>query len=365
MIDASNWKEFRIGDLFDISTGSLLKIKEVPFGDIPRISVKSDNNGILGYYDTENIPEARHVENFISVNFFGNAFYHPYKASLEMKVHCLKLKNKEFTERLGLYFVSVLNKVFSQQNYSYGEQLSSSDLKNKELYIKIPVTPSGEPDWDFMEQYIAELEEERVAELEKYLIATGLDDYELTNEDKAVLCISDEKNIEKYVGDVIWKKIKIGDIFDSQNGDFDIKKEHINGKGLPVVSSGVADRGLIGKTDIKAKEFKARTLTVDMFGNAFYRDEPYKMVTHARVFSLTPKIDVDDKIGEYLETKLKSLNTMFEYNNMCSFKKIQDLEIELPFDKNGSLHTIYIYIYIYELSRKLSSKKLLSGRKKS
>ena len=33
-----------------------------------------------------------------------------------------------------------------------------------------------------MEQYIAELEEDRVAELEAYLVSTGLDDYELTEE---------------------------------------------------------------------------------------------------------------------------------------------------------------------------------------
>ena len=48
-----DYKDFRIGELFDITTGSLLKIKEIPDGPVPRISVRSDNNGILGYFDTD------------------------------------------------------------------------------------------------------------------------------------------------------------------------------------------------------------------------------------------------------------------------------------------------------------------------
>lgn len=184
------YKDFRIGELFDVTTGSLLKIKEIPEGNIPRISVRSDNNGILGYYDTADNPDVRHAENFISVNFFGNAFYHPYKASLEMKVHCLKLKSRDFTEGLGLYLVAVLNKVFVQHGYSYGEQLSSSDLKNQDLRISLPVTAQGDPDWDYMQERIAELEQERIAELEQYLVATGLNDYMLTDENMKMLSLS-------------------------------------------------------------------------------------------------------------------------------------------------------------------------------
>ncbi|NJK71615.1 MAG: hypothetical protein HC932_05255 [Thermales bacterium] len=38
-----------------------------------------------------------------------------------------------------------------------------------------------------MESFIAELEAERVAELEAYLVATGLRDYNLTTEEEKVL----------------------------------------------------------------------------------------------------------------------------------------------------------------------------------
>lgn len=92
----------RIGDIFNVGTGSLLSSDELIDGSIYRISVKSDNNGIIGKYGTENNHKARHFKNFISVNFFGGVFYHPYDASVEMKVHTLKLKNSEFTMSSGL-----------------------------------------------------------------------------------------------------------------------------------------------------------------------------------------------------------------------------------------------------------------------
>ena len=63
------------------------------------------------------------------------------------------------------------------------------------MQIKLPVKELEEIDWKYMEERIAELEQERIAELEQeriaeleqYLIATGLNDYELTDEDKEVL----------------------------------------------------------------------------------------------------------------------------------------------------------------------------------
>ena len=139
--NGGEWKSFKIGELFEVGTGSLLVSQDLKQGSIPRISAKSDNNGILGYFDTESNGEARHCENFISVNFFGDTFYHPYKASLEMKVHTLKLKNGIFTKSSGLFIAGIIKKVFYGK-FTYGNQLSSSKLKNENFYILLPVLPT-------------------------------------------------------------------------------------------------------------------------------------------------------------------------------------------------------------------------------
>lgn len=66
------WGEFKIGELFEIGTGSLIPSDKLFSGNIPRISAKSNNNGIIDFFDTVELTDARHFENFITVNFFGS-----------------------------------------------------------------------------------------------------------------------------------------------------------------------------------------------------------------------------------------------------------------------------------------------------
>ena len=128
-----------------------------------------------------------------------------------------------------------------------------------------------------------------------------------------------------------YREFKIENLFTSQNGDFDIKKEHINNQGVDVVTAGDTDYGILGKSDIKAKVFSGNTITVDMFGSVKYRSDEYKMVTHARVFSLKCLYDgFNEEIGLFITTCLQKRLCAFEYSNMCSWKKIRNLSISLP-----------------------------------
>lgn len=128
-----------------------------------------------------------------------------------------------------------------------------------------------------------------------------------------------------------YRKYRLRDIFDSHTGDFDIQAKHINGKGLPVVSAGAGNNGIIGHTDVRAAVFPGGTITVDMFGNVFFQPMPYHMVTHARVFCLSGKgFDMTPRTGLYLVGLLSKLAPKFSYSNMASWSKIKEMEIELP-----------------------------------
>ena len=307
-------------------------------GSTPRISVTSMNNGIVGYYKDVDSKNYRTYENCISVSFLGTVFYHPYRASFDMKVHCLKPIDRELRSGEALYLVACIQKLV--KNNTYGNQTSSTDLPYMKIHL--PVDKDGEPDWNYMQkrieelekERIEELEKERIEELEKYLLATGLNDYQLTDEDIDVLSLSgfghqEEPNRENVVK--ICEEFKVSDLFESSNGDTDLQKSHINGIGYDVISSGRDNNGVIGKTDIKAKIFNADTITIDMFGNCFYRDEQYKMVTHARVFSLSPLFEgLNNLNGQYIVSLFKYLPSAYNYSNMCSWKKIKDDTLSLP-----------------------------------
>ncbi|GHQ97009.1 type I restriction modification protein [Helicobacter pylori] len=77
-----------------------------------------------------------------------------------------------------------------------------------------------------------------------------------------------------------------------------------------------------------------------MFGCAFYRSFPYKMVTHARVFSLKPKFEINHKIGLFLSTLFFGYPKKFGYENMCSWAKIKNDKVILPLKPTASAQTL-------------------------
>ena len=139
------------------------------------------------------------------------------------------------------------------------------------------------------------------------------------------------------------------ELFESSNGDFDIQKTHINDLGDYVITAGLSNNGILGKTDIKAKIFNANTITIDMFGNAFYRQFRYKMVTHARVFSLKSIFSITQRQGIFLSSAMYFLKYNFGYENMCSWAKIKQEKISLPVKKDREIDFAFMEDFISQL----------------
>lgn len=161
-VDTSKWKEFKVKEIFvtekkgkssQVPTGSSIPKRYLLDGKTPRISATNIDNGILGYYEDIDDKNYRVFENFISVSFLGTVFYHKYKASLDMKIHCLKLKNKELNKEVAFYLTSIIRQAL--KNTEYKDQISSTVLPD--IKIKLPIDSRGNPDWDYMERYIENL----------------------------------------------------------------------------------------------------------------------------------------------------------------------------------------------------------------
>ena len=99
-------------------------------------------------------------------------------------------KAEWLNEKRGLFIAIAISKLMYQ--FSYGRKPGMQIYR--EMKIQLPIQ-NGEIDFAFMENFIAELEAERIAELEAeriaeleaYLKVTGLGDYILTEEERAVL----------------------------------------------------------------------------------------------------------------------------------------------------------------------------------
>ena len=116
-----------------------------------------------------------------------------------------------------------------------------------------------------------------------------------------------------------------------------------------MITAGVANCGILGKTDIKARVFSAGTFTIDMFGNTFYRNKEYKMVTHARVFSICPKTSITDNQGLFISSALNFIRFKYGFDSMCTWEKIKSLYISLPTNKAGEIDYTFMDNFIAEL----------------
>lgn len=128
----------------------------------------------------------------------------------------------------------------------------------------------------------------------------------------------------------MFKNFALADLFEFSTGDVDLQQKDVNGKGCFFINSGLSNRGIKGKTDRSAKIFPANTITVDFWGNAYYRDYEYKLATHNHVFSLAGPVIKNKSIGLYLECLLSKSSVLFSYNNMATQNKLKGLEISLP-----------------------------------
>lgn len=148
------------------------------------------------------------------------------------------------------------------------------------------------------------------------------------------------------------KEFKLSELFTAFNGSTDIQASDIDNKGEFVITSGTQNNGILGKSSIIAPVFCKNSLTIDMFGNVFYRDFDYKMVTHARVFSLSSKVLTHEN-GLFIATCLQKLTCRFSYTNMCSWNKIKNEKISLPVLPDGTPDYQFMENYIRAIEKKV------------
>ena len=135
-----------------------------------------------------------------------------------------------------------------------------------------------------------------------------------------------------------WQLFSFAELFTSSTGDTDILQDMLEDSGVPVVSAGETNEGVIGRTSVPAKVFPPNTITLDMFGQAFAHGYAYKMVTHARVQSLSLKKQ-NATIQEclFLTTIINFNKYKFAYGRMCNWDRIKDECLLLPAMRDENL----------------------------
>lgn len=277
-----------------------------------------DNCGIKGRTDkTAKIFPA----NTITVDFWGNAFYRNFEYKMATHNHVFSLSGDVIkNENIGLF----LTAQFSYMRKLFSFEYMGTWNKIKLLSISLPITSTGEIDFNFMESFISELEEERISELNAYLEVTGLKDYTLTPEEEIAL---------EAFSSLTWEEFNLEKLYGKSTRGKRLKSADRIPGDLIFVTAGEFNQGISARIGNNVEIFSKNTTTIDMFGSAKYRNYEYGADDHVAVVH-TENLQKYSSIFVTCSIHKAAHTGKFDYGRNFYAKDADELFIKLPTKNN-------------------------------
>ena len=150
-LDEKEWKEFRIGELFEVSRPKARNKDDYDIGDIPFVASGAMNNGVMKCCKTCE-GEQFDAGNCITVSpVDGSSFYQPmdFLGRGGAGSSILMLRNNGLNLFRGEFLARMIQQTCSK--YNYGHMGNKDSIKRER--VMLPVTDAGNPDYEYMEQY--------------------------------------------------------------------------------------------------------------------------------------------------------------------------------------------------------------------
>ena len=199
--------------------------------EFPVYSSESTNGGVIGYTDNPD---------------FICDYQHPIYITFGDHTRTFNVVQKSFsvldnvkvllpcTDNVNclLFFIAAWQKQIPNLGYARHWKVA------KDCIIQLPEKSKGKIDFEFIDNFVRELERARLRELEAYLVATGLNNYELTSADKAVL---------NRLSTLQWKPFPITKVFTVRNTHNILASNVKLGSGTtPYLCASAEDNGICG-----------------------------------------------------------------------------------------------------------------------
>ena len=184
-----------MGELFEINPTKYYRLSNDEIisknGTVPLISNSSTENGVMGFSNLEPNNKGNTITCSDTTIGADTMFYQEKDFIGYSHIQNLVPKFEPFNRAIASMIISAC-RVATSTLYDYGNKFNRDSMNKTKIHLP---TQNGKIDFAFMENFIAELEAERIAELEAeriaeleaYLRITGLSDYILTEEERAVL----------------------------------------------------------------------------------------------------------------------------------------------------------------------------------
>lgn len=337
MIDTTNWKEFKVGVLFDIHPTKNYGLNNSKLfetvGDTPVVVNSSYNNGIAGYVDLPATEEGN-IITFSDTTSSDAIFYQPNSFIGYSHVQGMYPRSINWTEKSLLFFLTIFKKVASNNNFDYINKFNRENAK--ELLVPLPIDSNGNINFKYMETYIDNFEPHIMNKIESL------------------------RQINDYGGKEIdmnkWKNFHLYDLFEINAGSkLDKVKMKENNPTINFVGRSGINNGVTTVVDkIEGLEpYKAGYLTLSLggayLGSCFVQDKEF--YTSQNVVVLIPKFDMNIYVKQFICSVIfKEGNTHYRaFIDELNKHIKRDFEFPLPVDNQGNADFEYMENYIKNL----------------
>lgn len=322
-----DWREYSlVGEhgIFQYDRG-VRQVKTERFaGSIPLVTAGYENAGVAEFVKSGN--SKLFDENTLTIDMFGNPFYRGYKYYADDNI--ISLQNKSFSKNVLLYISS--NLMYLTKFYNYGKQFRIGELQK--VKITLPTT-NEEIAFDYIDEFIATLEAERLATLEAYLKATGLNNVELS--------VAERASFDKLgVGSVVsWREFRIGDLFEIATGRDFIIGRTISGD-IPLISHQHENNGITKYVaTVSDRRIFNHETTISLADRGVFYATTQNVDFHigTRVKALTFKDGIHD-VNErlFVVSAINKLQILFTEYSSNATDKLPDFSISLPARVDGT-----------------------------
>ncbi|WP_162977097.1 restriction endonuclease subunit S [Helicobacter pylori] len=356
-LNAIKWGEFKLGDLFEVLSSkkiyhaNTIKIHDTQIeSSYPYVVRATTNNGIKGFIiDDPTFTNEKNTLSFAQDTF--TVFYQKQPYFTGNKVKILKPKFAFKSPKI-LHFISAILQ-FILKPLTWG--LGSTTESIAEFKISLPLKPTANTqtlediDFHFMEKFIAELEQCRLAELQAYLKATGLENTTLSSDEENALNVFNGNNSGgggNTPCGLTWQSFRLGDLFEIEKTLSFNKDALTQGQDYDYITRTSQNQGVLQTTGFVNVEnlnppftWSLGLLQMDFF----YRKKSWYAGQFMR--KITPKAEIKNKINSrtahYFTTLLNALKRpLLSVLVRDIDKTFREQKIQLPLKPTANTQTL-------------------------
>lgn len=152
-LENKEWSDFFITDIFpEVKRGKRLTKANQIEGLVPYVSSTAMNNGVDNFIKINSM--MRKYDNCLSLansGSVGSCFYEPFE--YVASDHVTHLKNKDYSQYIYMFIAAMIKRLSGK--YNFNREINDKRINREKVVL--PIDENGNPDFEYMEQYMKNL----------------------------------------------------------------------------------------------------------------------------------------------------------------------------------------------------------------